>query len=92
MRRRSAGKRVPLRKSSSTTPSISTCAFVRCEQPRDDVHQRRLAAAGAAEQTDDARGRDLDRHVERESIATFQGANAEHAIVSAPTDAARAAR
>src|SRR5688572_409227 len=55
------------------------------EQTGDDVDERRLAAAGAAEQADDARSRDVDRHVQRESIPTLQCANAEHAGPQRPS-------
>ena len=91
MRRRSAGRRVPVRVFEHHAVDFDV-RFVRGEQACDDVDERRLAAARAAEQADDAGSRDLDRHVERESVATLQGADAEHAIVSARAAAARAAR
>src|SRR4030095_4130452 len=59
--------------------------FVGSEQPRDYVDERRLAAARSAEQADDARSRDLDRHVQRESVAALQGTDAEHAAPQRPS-------
>src|SRR6185503_11650333 len=59
--------------------------FVGSEQARNDVDECRLAAAGAAEQAHDAGSRDVDRHVQRESVAALQGANAEHAGLQRPS-------
>jgi hypothetical protein len=66
--------------------------FVRSEQARDDVDERRLAAARAAEQADDAGRCNFHRHVQCESVTALQGTNAEHASLSARGTAARGAQ